>query len=123
MKKVLALVSTLALSLGAFSNEETRRGATLLSVSPILAVECAINGDTDTFCLTGTGSAAAVSITSTLLLKEIESAQPDAMAYVAGAAPSPLLYSVVEKLQTISSERLGETQSFDGIVNQIINTL
>ena len=123
MKRILALVSALALSAGAFANEETQRGATLLTASPILAVECAINGDSDTFCLTGTGSATAVSITSTLLLKEIESAQPDAMAYVAGAAPSPLLYSVVEQLQTVGIEQLGESQSFDEIVNQIINTL
>lgn len=61
--------------------------------------------------------------TSVLLLKEVEAAQPDALEYIAGQYPSPLLESVAFKLQDIAYQATGEEMTFDEVVDDIINNI
>lgn len=61
--------------------------------------------------------------TSALLLKEIQEAQPDALDYLAGASPSPMLYAVVEKIQDAVFEETGKKVGFDNVVNEIIGSI
>lgn len=55
-----------------------------------------------------------------VLLKEAKAAAPDALNYVAGAAPSPALNAVAEKIQDMSYKINGEEMSFDEAVDDIL---
>lgn len=66
----------------------------------------------------------APSATSTvLLLKETKAVQLDALNYAAGDRATPLLTSVVERLQDIAFEATGEEMSFDQVVDAILTNI
>lgn len=92
---------------------------------PVVALKCLAEGD---FSSSGCAVAYAVGVpigisTTTFLLKEAQAAKPDALAYVAGEAPSPLLEAVVGDLQDFSYELNGEELSFDEIVDDILSNI
>lgn len=114
-------LSVLAAANSAFAGNEISKTAGLLTASPTLAVTCAVYGDTDNFCLTGTGSAALLTTSSVLLLRDIQAVQPDALRYMEGQDASPLLESVASRLQDVASEHLGREMTFNEAVNDIIS--
>lgn len=68
------------------------------------------------------GVTASQTSTTIALLKDLEAARPDAMNYMAGAAPSPLLYSAVGKFQDFIEQETGEQMGFDEVVNQVVGS-
>lgn len=114
---------------------DTTSAGVLTTFSPVVALTCWVNHEmihsrSDFFpdyatCETAIHISANMMATATtvLLLKDVKAAQPDALNYVAGAAPSPLLYSTVEKLQDVAFKATGKLWSFDEIVSDIIGSI
>lgn len=116
---------TLALLSPVYGADVTRAGVDVSASfveAPIISAHCIAQGRLlgNPECIGASGAALISSALSSVLLKEIRAAQPDALEYAAGASPSPLLYSIVEKLQILAFETTGQKWSFDQIVNEMI---
>ena len=77
----------------------------------------------DERCLEATVIAPLGTSTTLALLKDVQAAQPDALDYIAGANPTPLLEEVVKELQDLSLEINGRPVSFDQAVNDIVKNI
>ena len=96
------------------------------SASPAVFVYCLAkypSGTSEPNCVFSMPISVSATTTSVLLLKEIKAAQPDALNYIAGSAPSPALYSAVEKLQKFAAGEMDIEMTFDEAVNDIISNI
>lgn len=124
MKKKILIAFMLIFASQAFASEsfdgEYSKEIATISFSPVSALLCNLDLiELDPIDCAGMNVASSFT-TTVLLLKEIESAQPDALDYIAGGIPTPHLMDVVNALQSLSLEVDGRPISFDQAVNDII---
>lgn len=116
---VLALCSTNAM---AAPTTDELLGATTTLTTPAGFVKCIKEKVGIKGCAPVTVANLALTA-SIALLKEIKAAEPHALNYAAdtGSAPSPVLYSAVQKIQDAAFKQTGKNVSFDESVNAILD--
>lgn len=127
LTKTLIALSVAGLAGNAMANEEFTNLSNELgiwAIAPVAALSCAVNGDTSSQCNIAYAVGIPIGISTTsVLLRKVKAARPDALAYAAGQNSSLLLDSVVADLQDIAYEMNGVEFSYEEIVNDIITNI